>query len=42
MDVSREKTLELMVNTESKKCFHWSDFEHSSLHPSSKSHNFII
>ena len=42
MDIARENTLELMVNTESTKCSNWSDFEHSSLLPSSKSHNLII
>ena len=30
MDMYRENTLELMVNTESTKCADWSDFEHSS------------
>ena len=42
MDMARENALDLMLNTESIKCANWSDFEHSSLLPSSKSHNLII
>ena len=42
MDIVRENTLELMVKIESTKCANCSDFEHSSLLPSSNSHNLII
>ena len=42
MDMVRDKTLELMVKTESTKWAKRSYFEHSSLLHSSKSHNLII
>ena len=42
MDMARENILELMVKNESIKCTNWLDFEHSSLLPSSQSHNLII
>ena len=42
MDMAKENSLELMVKTESIKCDNWSNFEHASLLPSSKSHNLII
>ena len=42
MDMDRENTLELMVKIESIKCDNLSDFDHSSLLSSSKSHNLII
>ena len=42
MYMARENTLKMMVKNESTKCDKWSNFEHSSLLPSSKSHNLII
>ena len=42
MHMAKDNSLELMVKVESIKCDNWSDFEHSSLLPSSKSHNLII